>query len=60
MGAQLSSVEQRLKAEIIRREKLAKELHDKNIVEEFTEEWDNTLDLLIAIRDDKVDSYLSI
>ncbi len=55
-----STIEQRLKAEIIRREALVKELKGKNIVTDFTDEWNNALDLLIAIRDDKLESYLSI
>ena len=55
-----TTMEQRLKAEIMRREVLEKELKDKNIVKELTEEWHNTIDLLKAIRDDKLDSYLSI
>ena len=55
-----TTIEQRLKAEITRRETLEKELKDKNIVKELTEDWNNTLDLLKAIRDDKLDNYLSI
>uniref|UniRef100_A0A6M3M804 Uncharacterized protein n=1 Tax=viral metagenome TaxID=1070528 RepID=A0A6M3M804_9ZZZZ len=53
-----SAMGARLYAEIQRREELAKRLKDLNIVAEFTEEWDNTLDLLRAIRDDNVEFYM--